>query len=117
MLVPGVGGKYSRFQVTGMIKENFGIQTFSKKVDSLFWEWLDLSRDFFSKTCIKNNPKTRGSAWPHSSTQKSCITLHLFYHGIFLGLIFGPRIFLGLVETYRDFGGFDYFAHWITLVS
>ena len=28
MLVPGVGGKYSKFQVTGMIVAIFGIQTF-----------------------------------------------------------------------------------------
>ena len=36
----------------------------------LFWEWLDLSREFLSKAHIENNLKTCVSARPGSSARE-----------------------------------------------
>ena len=107
-----------------MIKGIFGFEIFDSGIflDRKMWQ-VFLVRIFLG---IQNNLKIRGSARvsrPRSSANKvqQNLFLWLFYylkfniygseiwHGIFLGLIFGPGIFFGFVESPRDFLGFDFF--------
>lgn len=61
---------------------------------------------------IENNLKTYSIA-PEAVMFNNGFALHLFCHGVFLGLIFGPGILGVLLETLEIIGGFEYFSHWI----